>query len=110
MLKIQWKSTKGFCGFGLGIAFFVFWPSHNRKTSIFRRNADITLLIAPLTEVVTMCIYSGTGLNKRCELTIATPASHCRYAASKIRQMFLKKYTWISGKQLSIPNCVSKTL
>lgn len=90
MLKIHWKSTKGFCGFGLGIVFFVFWP---RKTSVFHRNADITLLIAPLTEVVTMCIYSGTGLNKRCELTIATPASHCRYAASKIRQMFLKKYT-----------------
>lgn len=104
------EEHKDFCGFGLGIVFFVFWPSCNRKTSIFDRNADITLLIAPLTEIVTMCIYSGTALNKRCELTIATPASHCRYAASKIRQTFLKKYTWILGKHLSIPNCVSNRL
>lgn len=63
------------------------------KISIYGRSADITLLIAPLPEIVKMCIYSGAALNKRCELTIATPASHCRYAASKIRQTFLKKHT-----------------
>lgn len=78
------------------------------KISIYDRNADITLLIAPLLEIVTMCIYSGAALNKRCELTIATPASHCRYAASKIRQMFLKKCTWIWGKHPSISNYFSK--
>lgn len=55
------------------------------KTSICDRNADITLLRAVLTAIVTKSIYSGTVLNKICELTIATPASHSRYAASKIR-------------------------
>lgn len=109
MKKIHQKSEKKFCGFHLGIV-FSFWMSCNMKTSIYDRNADITSLIAPLAEIVTMCIYSGTALNKRCELTIATPASHCRYAASKIRQMFLKEYTRILGKHQSIANWVLKIL